>query len=252
MDYAQSRLQARFGERPDDMLWQALEAVPERGVALEVARASGLRRWVAGISADADSHEIEIALRARWRECVTEISSWMPAGWQPATLWTSGLVDLPALCHLARGGRPLPWMFSDPLLQAYARADPMTRGRMLREDCGAFAGSSFAASGNAVLPAAPSPSSIRKAWLEEWRRRWPRWGDTGLLENLALLLDAALKQPAAIGRPELVRRLRSLFRRSVLRPVAAFIYIAFAALDMERLRTGLLKPALARDGIIAS
>ena len=252
MDYAQSRLQARFGERPDDLLWQALEAVPEGSVALEVARASGLRRWVVGISPNADSHEIEIALRARWRECVTEIGSWMPAGWQPAMLWTSGLVDLPALCYLARGGAPLPWMFADPVLQTYARADSMTREAMLREDCRALAGSSLEAAGNTVLPASPCPSSIYKAWLEEWRRRWPRWSDSAPLENLARLFDAAMKQPGTIGRPELLRRLRSLFRCSVLRPVAAFIYIAFAALDIARLRAGLLKHSLAREGIIAS
>lgn len=252
MDYALSRLQARFGERPDELLWQKLEAAPEPAAALEIARSCGLRRWVAGIAAHADSHAIEIALRARWRECVTEIGAWMPGCWLPALLWTRGLVDLPALCHLARDGAPLPWMLDDPVLQVYARADPKTRETMLREHGLALLGPEFETPGRAVLPASLGPSQICTAWLGEWRRRWPRWADTASLDHLARLFDAAMKQPAVTGRPELLRQLRSLFRRSVLRPVFVFIYIAFAALDVERLRAGLVNHALAREGIITS
>jgi hypothetical protein len=252
MDYALSRLQARFGERPDELIWQKLEAAPEPAAALEIARSCGLRRWVAGIPAHADSHAIEIALRARWRECVTEISAWMPGCWLPALLWTRGLVDLPALCYLARYGAPLPWMFDDSALQVYARADPKTRETMLREGYPALLGPSFETPGRAVLPASLYPSQICTAWLGEWRRRWPRWSDTAPLDHLARLFDAAMRQPAVSGRPELRRQLRSLFRRSVLRPVLVFIYIAFAALDVERLRAGLLNHALAREGIITS
>ncbi len=252
MDYAQSRLQARFGDRPEELLWQQLEAAPEPAAALAIARSSGLRRWLAGISSHADSHEIEIALRASWRECVNEITTWMPDGWQQALLWTRGLVDLPALCYLARGAAPLPWMFGDPVLQAYARVDSAARENLLREDFGAVVGSSSEAPARAAFPARPSPSRIRQAWLDEWRRRWPRWGDTASLENLAGLFEAAMNQPAVTGRPELLLRLHRLFRRSVLRPVAAFVYIAFAALELERLRAGLLRHAMVREGIVAS
>ncbi|MBI4291938.1 MAG: hypothetical protein HY661_10700 [Betaproteobacteria bacterium] len=252
MDYAQARLQAQFGERPDESVWQKLEAAPEPSVALEIARSSGLRRWVAGITPHADSHAIEIALRAGWRECVSEIATWMPGRWQPALLWTRGLVDLPALWHLGRGGAPLPWVLRDPVLQVYARADPKTLEVMLREACGASLGSAREDAGGTVLPDSACPSHILQAWLDEWRRRWPRRSDTASLEDLARLFDAAMKQPAAMGRNDLARKLRSLFRRSVLHPVAAFIYIAFVTLDIERLRAGLLKHRLARDGVIAS
>ena len=37
-------------------------------------------------------------------------------------------------------------------------------------------------------------------FLDEWRRRWPRWGDTASLENLAGLFEAAMNQPAVTGR----------------------------------------------------
>lgn len=252
MDYAQSRLQARFGERPDELLWQKLECVREPADALKIALSCGLRRWVVGISPHVDKHEIEIALRARWRECVTEITSWMPCSWQPALIWTRDLADLPALCYLARGGAPLPWMSDDPVLKIYARADSKTRDTMLREDGRIFMGPSFEAIDGTVLQAMPGPSKISQAWLDEWHRRWPRWSDTASLEHLAKLFNAAMKQPAIIGRPELRRKLRSLFRRSVLHPVVVFIYIAFAALDIERLRAALLRHFLAQEGIVPS
>jgi hypothetical protein len=252
MDYAQSRLQSRFGEFPDDLLWQKFDDASEPAAALEIAQSCGLRRWVAGITPHADGHEIEIVLRARWRDCVTEIASWMPCRWRPALMWVRELADLPALCYLARGAAPLPWMFDDPVLQVYARADSITRETMLREDFRAFMGSSSETLDQAVLQAMPGPSQISQAWLEEWRRRWPRWSDTASFENLVRLFDAAMKQPAVIGRTELLRKLRSLFRCSVLHPVLVFIYIAFAALDVERLRAGLLKHSLAHEGIISS
>ena len=85
MDYAQARLQARFGERPDESLWRMLENAAEPAALLEIAAASGLRRWIAGIGASSESHAIETALRARWRDCVAEVTSWMPPAWQPAT-----------------------------------------------------------------------------------------------------------------------------------------------------------------------
>ena len=252
MDYAQSRLQSRFGEFPDELLWQQLEGVSEPGAALEIAQSCGLRRWVVGIAPQAEIHEIEIALRARWRECVTEIASWVPCGWQPALLWMRELTDLPALCYLARGRAPLHWMFGDPVLQVYAQADSITRETMLREDCRAFMGSSFEILDDAVLQAMPGPSRIGQAWLDEWRRRWPRWRDTESLEDLVRLVDNAMKQPVAISRPVLLRQLRSLFRRSVLQPVVVFIYIALAALALQRLRAGLLAHALTQDGVVAA
>lgn len=252
MEYAQARLQARFGERADESVWQKIEAAPESSVALEIARSSGLRRWVVEITPLTDNHAIEIALRARWRECVSEVGSWMPRRWQPALQWTRGLADLPALCYLARGGLPLPWMLRDPVLQAYARADAKIREARLRQDCRPLLASAGEATGLAELSAGTLPPHIRDAWLDEWRRRWPRWGDTASLDDLARLFEAAMRQPAAMGRRDLARKLRSLFRRSVLVPVAAFIYVAFVALDIERLRAALLKHALAHEGVLAS
>ena len=251
MDYALSRLQARFGERPDESLWQRLEGAREPAAALELAQSCGLRRWVTGITAHADSHKLEHALRARWRECVTEIATWMPHRWQPALLWTRELVDLPALVYLAHGGVPLGWMSEDPVLQIYARTDSTTRQARLRQDHLAWMGPSSEALDRTDLQATPGPSHISQAWLDEWRRRWPRWIDTTSLENLASVFNNAMKERAAVVRPELLRRLRVLFRSSMLDAAHVFIYIAFAALDIERLRAGLMKHALAHEGVIS-
>ncbi|TRZ89327.1 MAG: hypothetical protein D4R84_18000 [Rhodocyclaceae bacterium] len=51
---------------------------PDAAAALEIAQSCGLGRWVAGIAAQVDTHQMEIALRARWRECVSELGAWMP------------------------------------------------------------------------------------------------------------------------------------------------------------------------------
>lgn len=252
MDYAQSRLQARFGEFPDELLWQKLEGATDPASALETARSCGLRRWVASVTPHASSHEIEITLRTRWRECVTEIASWMPCNWQAALLWTRELPDLSALVYLARGATPLPWMLDDPVLQVYSRADPTTRAVLLREDYRTLLGSSFERLEHSVQHGVPGRSRLGQVWLDEWQRRWPRWIDSDALKELTTLLDAALGQPARTARPVLLRKLRALFRRSVLHPVVVFIYLAFAAIDLQRLRAALLKHALAHEGRIPS
>ena len=251
MDYAQSRLQARLGRFPDERLWHAIEAAHSSAAALEIARASGWKPRLAGIAPHATQHEIEIALRAQWRECIAEITTWMPGNWQPALLWLRDLADFPAVLHLARGAAPLPWMTADPVLQAYVGADAAAGAERARRDCCAFTGLSPDALDAAMAPAA-GPSPMGQACLAEWRRRWPRHGDTAAMEAFARLVDATLQQATPLDRPALGHALRRLFRRSVLDPVVAFIYIAFLALKLERLRTALLGQRLAQEGIKAS
>ncbi len=62
--FAQTRLQARHGERLTDADWRALESAQSPDRYLEQARATSLRRFVARIDAGMDSHAIERALRA--------------------------------------------------------------------------------------------------------------------------------------------------------------------------------------------
>ncbi len=252
MDYAQARLQARFGQRPDETLWRTLERAHGFAAALEIARSSGLRRWTAAIDPASDSHAIEISLRAQWRECVGEMARWMPERWQSATLWTSRLPDLPALCHLARGEAPLPWMSLDPELRPYATADAQARDARLRQEALAFAAPLWPAAGTPATGDESFETRLRRAWLEEWRRRWPVRGEAGALEELIALVESSLEEPMQRARQDLMRRLRGLFRRSTLQPAAAFVLLAFTAIDLQRLRAELLRHRLLREAGLAS
>lgn len=247
MDYAQARIQARFGERPDESAWQAVRSTRGPAALLEAARSCGLRRWIAGLDPSCDSHTIEISLRARWRECVLELSSWMPPEWRPATLWLSGLVDLPALCHLARGEAPLPWMSLDPILRPYCVADAVERRARMSQDILAFMDTQPAdASG-----ADDFESELRRAWYRQWRRLSPARRDAGSIERLVALVETGAKEPVSTGQPALLRRLRALFRDLTLRPAAAFVFLALMAVDIARLRAELLRHALLHESGLA-
>jgi hypothetical protein len=254
VDYAQARIQARFGERPDESIWHVLGNARGPGALLEVARACGLRRWIAGLDASCDSHTIEISMRARWRECILELSSWMPSEWRPATLWLSGLVDLPALCHLARGEPPLPWMSQDPVLRPYCIADAGERQTRLRQDALAF----IESQPESQPAAADAPdgdefeSQVRRAWYQQWRRLWPVRREAGSVDSLVALVEASTREPASTGQQALLRRLRALFRELTLRPAAAFVFLALVAVDIARLRAELLKHALLHESGLAS
>jgi hypothetical protein len=256
VDYAQARIQARFGERPDESTWQVLANARGPNALLEVARSCGLRRWIAGLDASCGSHAIEISMRARWRECVLELASWMPAEWRPATLWLSGLVDLPALCHLARGEALLPWMRQDPVLRPYCIADPGERQTRLRQDALAFIESQRESqpvvADNVDAAGEDFESQLRRAWYEHWRRLWPARRETGPVDRLVVLVEASTREPASTGQQALRRRLRTLFRELTLRPAAAFVFLALIAIDIARLRAELLKHALLRESGLAA
>jgi hypothetical protein len=252
VDYAQARIQARYGERPDESAWHTLTNARESGTLIEAVRSCGLRRWITGLDASSGSHAIEISLRARWRESVDELASWMPAPWRDATLWVSGLPDLPGLCRLARGEPPLPWMSQDPILHAYTVPDAEERRRRLLGGALAFAD---------LAPLPPSPAEdgsdaieprVRHAWDDQWRKRWPARRSGRPLDQVAELVQSGAREPLLLGRNALARHLRLLFRNLTLHPAVAFVYLALTAIDMTRLRAELLKHALLREAGLAS
>lgn len=217
MDYAQARMQARYGARPAEAQWQRLRIQPSLDGYLAAARATPLGGWLAGIADQADSHQIELALRQRWREAVAELAGWLPGEWQAAVRWTAGLIDLPALAWLAAGETPLAWMEKD-----------------------------------AALTAALPPLE-RQGWLAGWRQRWPAVGDDdgAALRRLAAAVEAHLERfrhlpPAAAwdARRALAGEAARHFRRGAGRPAAAFAWMLLLALDLERLRADLVLRAL--------
>lgn len=241
LDYAQARLSARYGERPDEIAWRRIEHVRTLTALLDAARGTALRAWLAGIAPVSSAHEIGQALRERWRELVAEVASWMPDAWQPAILWCAVLPDLPVLQHLARGGVALPWM----------REDAVYRDLCERES----AGFGTAPASGPLAPLAHAwadPDRIGTHWLSEWRARAPE-GDRGekvlwdalgraLTAQLAALKDPSLATGTALRRA-LQARLEILFRRATLEPAAAFAFLGLAALDLERFRGEILRRA---------
>lgn len=205
LDYAQARLAARYGERPNEAAWRSIGVIRDLPALLDAARQGPFRRWVAGLAPDPDAHAIEAAMRASWRGLCDEVRSWMPAEWQPAVECACSLVDLPVVAYLARGEPPLAWMRDYP--EPAPSADP-------------------------------DPGALLAAWRDEWNRRAPASARRDpILRELAHVLRSPSRQKAAA-------RLPLLYRRSVLEPSAAFVFLALSALDMERLRGELLRRAL--------
>jgi hypothetical protein len=247
LEYAQARLQARYGQRGDEPLWVQIRSARSFSAVLETLRASPLRRWVTAIPADADADEVELRLRVELRACIAEVASWMPDEWHPALLWTTHLVDLPAVARLASGEPPLPWMKRDPVLQQYAEADADARRAALRNGPhqAVVRAVEAQAAESTARRAALADAVARTVWLDEWRRRWPdRTGEDALaLEELVRLFTRHLPRFAELGpeeaaalRRDLQTQLEVRFRRHALTPVAAFAYLALVALDLERLR----------------
>jgi hypothetical protein len=241
--YAQVRLQARFGERPDEAVWQRLHSVGELGSYLQTARQTTLRKWVLGISPTHDSHVIELALRQKFRAHIDEVANWPPHPWQAALQWIKCLPDLPALQHLLNGDTAAAWMQRDPLLADIADTDAVMRLQTLH-----------------TLDFAVLAESVRRGdtlfqgWLQRWRELRPKPGNTDAhfdqgLKHLEALLHAQLMPPpqgmtTSMLRESLAHRLRTAFRRYRFQPATSCAYLALTALDLERLRGDLLQRAL--------
>ena len=242
LEYAQARLQARHGQRADDIDWQRLETTREFAALLDAVRSSPLRRCAVGLTPRSSAHEIEAVLRRHWRAVVAEVSGWMPVAWQPALAWCALLPLLPALQHLARGGAARPWMLDDTLLRVVSAAAPSARAAALATTEAA-----------ALAPAWPAPQTLGSAWQREWHRRLPQplRGADDSLHTVAALLQAhaAAFATAPAGSGTLLRRalqvrLAPWVRRAAAEPAAAFVHLALCALDLERLRGELLLRAI--------
>lgn len=242
LDFAQARLQSRHGQRAGDLDWQRLETAREFGLLLDAARASPLRPWVAGLTAQATSSEIEAALLAHWRALVAEVGAWMPPAWRPALDWCAVLPQLPALQHLLRGGEPAAWMHDDADLRALCAAPVNDRRQAL-----------VAGAWGALALDGPAPASLAHAWWAEWARRLPQ--PPGPADDSLRAVVAALRShcaafatappgPGGLLRQSLRARLLLLWRRATLEPGLAFIHVALCAIDLERLRGELLRRAL--------
>jgi len=240
LEFAQARLSARFGARPDELAWRRIEHLRELPALIDSARTTAFHVWMAGIGPMSTPYEIDRHVRVRWREHVGEVASWMPDEWQRAVDWCAVLADLSVCAHLARGGAPADWMVDDALYRDLCVCEP--------------AGSGVAPPGGALAPLAAGwgeSDHNGRTWRREWQRRLPRGAlDATLLSEFVRAIAAHLaefRNPATrdgwMLRRALAARLTLLFRRSMLDPAAAFIYLALVAQDAERLRGELVRRA---------
>jgi hypothetical protein len=239
--YAQARLQARHGRRPDEQLWRRLQGIGELGHYLQVARRSGLQRWVVGMQPRQSSDEIEVSLRGQLRAYVGEVASWLPPPWRAATGWTKRLPDLASIQHLLSQEAIPAWMMADSALEPFTAGTLAERRRAMHDsDC-------------ACLVQHWNPSvPLCQTWLQCWQKLWPQLPRlaAGLRQLGALHATLAGIELAGVTdlsgqqRADLQGAYERVFRRYPFQPAAVFAHLALVALDVQQLRGAILRRLL--------
>jgi hypothetical protein len=244
--YAQARVQARLGERLSETGWRALESTLGLPQYLASVRNTSLARYVQHFSAALTPHAIERSLRDDWRAEVEAVSHWVPDAWAPVVAWAAWLPYLDTLASLTGGGTVLPWMQADAVLSGVALRDVAARELAISD----------AAFG--MLADDDAPAGWRARWFDHWTSLYPKTRDDEKA-GMWMLVAAIQRYFAVIDRPgnsrterrEAGERLAAdatgLVHRRAEAPVVVFCHLALVALDLQRLRDGLLRRALFRD-----
>lgn len=235
--YAQARVQARHGRRPSEAVWGSLDACSTFGHYLQTAEATSLEPWVRNLDPKADVHAVERSLRIEWRRYVSLIAEWPPESWANAVRWVDVLVDLPALSHLLHGLPAQGWMQDDPVLGPVAVDDLKGRFEAARK-------SRFAP----LVQGGHEGERLQDTWFRHWSGLWPG-GATKHQDTLgtftAILEKHLTEEPEETeGTVGLADRLTHMFRHYGQGPVAVFSHVALIALDLQRLRAGLVQRLL--------
>jgi hypothetical protein len=244
--YAQARAQAHVGERLPEAGWRVLESTLGLPQFLASARNTVLAPRVQHFSAAVTTHAIERALRDDWRNEVAAVSRWVPETWRPAVNWTAWLPYLESLAWLTRDEPALEWMRHDAVLAALALDDVAAR-RL------ALADSPFKS-----LTDENSHQDLQARWFAQWMALCPSMNEdeTAGLHALVAAVRRYLDTHAGRStnrsqrndaRTRLADRAIRLLHRHAEEPVVVFCYLTLVALDLQRLRDGLLRRALFRD-----
>lgn len=230
--YAQARVQARFGGRPDDALWRELEAGRELPHLIEVLRGSPLRRAVESLPPTVEPHALEARLRAQWSAACGEVARWYPDAWRPSMQWLG----------------TLPWIA--PL--TWARHPPDEPDRNDEDPQFGKTAAAAALSALAEGPLHPLAAALKEgtpaaqAWHAHWRSTWPSRdpAEQRALEQLAGTLGGFLpggedREPfeGLVERAEVA--VTRVFRRQAGTAVAGLALLVLLALDYLRLRAAL-------------
>ncbi len=241
-EYVQARLQARYAWRPTEAVWTQLDAAQGFQAYLEGARTTVLKPWVENLSAGSDVHDVEHSVRGTLYTTIHTVARWVPDAWSPAVIWLHWLAYLPALQYLLEGRRVLAWMTEGHRLRPYLEDSPEARKAAM-----------IAAGGSPLVDGWETRQDLLGGWLDAWRASWPRDRADHLaaLQALAALMVAQVRRfsvespdAAWSSRRSLSQSLQRVFRRHALAPASVFAYLGLLALDLERLRAGLVRRVL--------
>lgn len=211
--YVQARIQARYGERPQRVVWTNLAQATNYGRYLQQATAGGFGRWLGKLGANSGSHAVEISLREGYREHVREVARWMPPVWRDATLWFALLVDMEQLRRILGEGSLPEWSDDDPFLRRVS-ADP----------------------GDWPLPILANDGNESRGIAGRWRSHWQGAWPTLPARDMTALMELAKIMPVAAFQESVAERLERLFRHQAGRPVAVFAWLALVLMDLLRLK----------------
>jgi hypothetical protein len=241
--YVQARLQARHGERADELVWRRLQGIGDLASYLQAAQKTTLRPWVTGLHNRQSCHEIEFMLRQQYRDYVDGVAHWLPARWTGTVKSLRRVPDLPALQHLMMGEATPAWMLDDPELRPLASENQAMRLEAMQNSDLAW-----------LVEGWQQKDPLFATWLDYWRSRWPRAPRlTAGLDFLARLVQQHIRrqieEPAASSsqRDVLMQRLNGAFRRYSQQPAAACAHLGLIALDLEKLRGDLVGRQLFAD-----
>lgn len=228
--------------RPDEHVWQIVESKKDLANYLQTARQTRLRNWVVGLQSTDDHHVIETALLILYREYILDVAHWVPSEWRESVEWLVALIYLPAMQHLLRGNTAQSWMLEVPELKN------MTMSNLnMRLD--SFSQSPYAR----LLDAWQADQPLLTSWLSCWQSLWPEktTKQPPPLKKLILVVEEHIDtfrqlSPAVTWRQRqrLAAKLTLMFRKYTCQPAAIFIHLLLVALDMERLRGGIIQRSL--------
>lgn len=245
-EYALPRMHSRLAKRPGQAAWTAIEQARGINPIVDVLRATSLETMAGMLTPAPDSHTIDHAARHAWSQTVADAAAWMPPAWSPAVSWCALLPRLPALAHLARGGKPAAWMRADPVIAAA---------------CNPPAGDDKAGSLLApLLRSAADPLRLADLWRDHWNALRPRNAfNPDPLDALVRLFvrhmtrfREALPHEAFQLRRQFETRLIAAFRRHPFDAAAMFSWLGIMALDLERARGELARRVAFPDALITA
>jgi hypothetical protein len=235
-----ARVQARHATLLDEVAWRSLESCRDAAHYLAAARVTALADWVATVDVSEGAQGIERILRMRWSSYVREVAGWHPRGSREWIAWLEWLPGLGALGAMLRGEPPPRWVAADP---AYARLHAL----LADGDAQALRRAGL----NEVREAMRRGAEVRAVWHRHWRSLLqPGNEDTRRrVDELERVLDRHLQAMDHSGdgpdeRRWLAGQLTFLFRRAETSPVATICHLGLQALQLERLRGGLLRRQL--------